>query len=676
MSNSKSVKLITVLLLSAMVLFVSVRATQPPLPTVQAFFSYPQISDVQISPDGRYLAMVVADSKTGEDRKGLAILNRSDLKATAGFHTIGDQEIYQYWWANDERLLVATAIQTGSLDSPVPDGKLYGINVDGSQLTLLMGNPPETSEEFTHIHAQHEIYYFWHMLFIPTEDSKQIVVQIYQAFAGRNQTDQAYALNIYDGALRNIAQSPAADGTLLTDNAGAVRLAIGSNTLTGVGKFYYRATGDSVDWKDLSFLYMHDDPADSPLRPLGFSADNKSIYWLGRTRSMTTSLYAIDPDTLKTTLLYGNPDFDVGDVIWSFEWQKTRHIIAVTSMPGLPALHILDGDAPKAGYLASLYDAFPGQTVNITSNTRDGSLMVVFVHSDRNPGSYYLFNAKDSKVSLLFNLLPDIDPQKMAHMRPVTFQARDGITLHGYLTLPPGSSGKNLPLIVKPHGGPHGIRYVWGWDPEVQFFASRGYAVLQVNYRGSGGYGMNFQDMGYRHWGTTMQSDLADAVHWAITQSIADPKRVCIYGASYGGYAALENSILYPDLYKCTVGYVGVYDLTLLGRSDFTHFAFGDRYLNVVLGDDKATLEAESPVNQTDKIKDSVFIIYGGADKRVIPENATELMSALDKSGIKYEMMYEPNEGHGFSKPEHRFELYTRMLQFFDENIGPDAVRH
>ncbi|MGH8403625.1 MAG: alpha/beta hydrolase family protein, partial [Gammaproteobacteria bacterium] len=323
-------------------------------------------------------------------------------------------------------------------------------------------------------------------------------------------------------------------------------------------------------------------------------------------------MYTLDPNTLKTTLLYGDTDYDVNRVIWSFDWQKTQHIIAVMTMPGLPALHILDSDAPKAGDLASLYAAFPDQMVEITSNTRDGSEMVIYVHSDRNPGSYYLFNAKDSKVSLLFNALPGIDPQSMASMRPVTFKARDGVVLHGYLTLPPGSNGKNLPLIINPHGGPHGIRDEWGWDPEAQFFASRGYAWLQVNYRGSGGYGMKFQDMGYRHWGTTMQDDLADAVHWAIQQGYADPNRICIYGASYGGYAALENVIRYPDLYKCAVGYVGVYDLTLMAHhGDTHHFASGQRYIDVVLGDDDAELEKYSPAYNADKINVPLFLVYG-----------------------------------------------------------------
>ncbi len=656
---------------------VSVHAAQGVAPPpVQAFFSYPQISDVQISPDGRYLAMVVADDKTGEDRKGIAILNRSDLKVTGGFHTIGDQEIYDYWWANDERLLVATAIQTGSLDSPLPDGKLYGINVDGSQLRLLLGKIPGGPDTFTHVGQHQLLRYFIQMLYIPPNDAKQVIVQTESDTGFRNQPDQAYSLDIYDGTLRNVAQSPAANGTLLTDNAGAVRLATGSNTLNGLAKFFYRSSGDSLNWKDISALYKQDDPAESPLRPLGFDADNKTIYWLGRTPTSTLGLYTLDPGTLKTKLLFGDPDFDVDGVIWSFDWRKTRKIIAVMTMPGMPALHILDGDSPKAGYLASLYDAFPGEIVNITSNTRDGSLMVIYVYSDRNPGSYYLFNVKDRKVSLLFNSLPDINPQNMASMRPVTFKARDGVTLHGYLTLPPGSSGKDLPMILNPHGGPHGIRDQWTWDPEVQFFASHGYAVLQVNYRGSGGYGMTFQDLGYRHWATTMQSDLADAVHWAVSQGIADPARICIYGASYGGYAAVENSILYPSLYKCTVGYVGVYDLGLLKDSDFTHFAFGTRYLDVVLGDNTSALEAESPADNASKIMDPVFIIYGGADKRVIPENASELLSALDKAGKEYQVMYERNEGHGFTKPAHNFELYTRMLAFFNKYIGLGAARH
>jgi dipeptidyl aminopeptidase/acylaminoacyl peptidase len=278
----------------------------------------------------------------------------------------------------------------------------------------------------------------------------------------------------------------------------------------------------------------------------------------------------LHPDTLTRDTVFADPENDVNaladpffsdyghdgrGLIWSFDYSEPHHVIGVETMPGMPAVHMLDPDDLKAQYLAQLYQAFPGQRVSITSNTRDHSLMVVRVTSDRNPGDFYIFNTKTNKASYLFSANPDIDPDLMASQQPVSVTARDGLVLHGYLTTPKGAPAKNLPLIIIPHGGPHGIRDEWGWDREAQFFAYHGYAVLQLNYRGSGGYGKKFQDLGYRHWGTTMQDDLADAVRWTEKQGIVDPRRVCIYGASYGGYAALENPIRYPDLYQCAVGY-------------------------------------------------------------------------------------------------------------------------
>ncbi len=189
------------------------------------------------------------------------------------------------------------------------------------------------------------------------------------------------------------------------------------------------------------------------------------------------------------------------------------------------------------------------------------------------------------------------------------------------------------------------------WDPETQFFASRGYAVLQVNYRGSGGYGMKFQDAGYGHWADSMQDDLADGVQWVVKQQIVDPKRVCIYGASYGGYAALENAERYPNLYKCVVGYVGLYDLKTMNDNDFSHYAAAKHYTGTALGRDDAVLTAESPISGADKLNAPVFIAYGGQDKRVIPANAEEMMSAMDKAGKKYYKLYESLEQHGFYNP-------------------------
>lgn len=662
---------------------VAMADTAGPLP-VQAFFSYDKISAVEISPDGKYLAFIVADPKTGERMKGLVVMSVGpDHKITASFSVKGYQIVYKFWWTTDDRILAATATEdTGFFEAPAFDGDLFAINADGTKQIQLMprgtgvpGFVGGTAHDQTRV-------YFGGPLYMQSDDPKYVLVygRTYGLDHGYDQVAQAYSLDVDTGELRLVLESPLEDGGFITDNRGVIRLATGQNLKTGNRELLYRAGGDARDWEDVSSLLTEDDPAMAIDGPVGMAADDTNMYWYGRTPTSTIGLYTMNLASKKLVQLYSDPGVDVENaftqnLIWSFDWTKPRKVIAVETVPGLPQVHIIEPNDPKAQDLASLYQAFNGQHVSITSNTRDGSLMVVQVSSDRNPGQYYLFNAKTGQASFLFAANPEIDPSKMAPMQPITFTARDGVTLHGYLTLPLDSPGKNLPLVIIPHGGPHGIRDSWGWDPETQFFAYHGYAVLQVNYRGSGGYGMTFQDLGYGHWATTMQDDLADAVQWAVRQGTANPRRVGIYGASYGGYAALENAERYPALYKCVVGYVGLYDLRTMNDSDFSHYASGRNYTAAVAGKDDARMLAESPIDGADKINAPVFIIYGGQDKRVIPENAEEMMAALDKAGKKYQKLYEPLEQHGFYKPEHRDEVYSQMLAFFDATIGPGERR-
>lgn len=659
---------------------VALADTTAPFP-VEAFFSYPQISDVKISPDGKYLALVVADPKTGDNRKGLIVMSAaSDHKVTASFSVKNYQIIYQFWWTLDDRILASTATEdTGFFELPALDGQLYAINADGSKQMQLMPGTPGAKQKMLGgtAHDEAEVY-FGGPLHMQSDDPKHVLIYgfTYGLNHGYHGVAQAYLLDVDTADFRLVLDSPLQDGGFEVNSSGAIRLATGQNLKTGDRELFYRVGDDNRDWKDISTALLGDDPAQAENGAIGIEPDGKNLYWRGRTATGTLGLYSFDVDSTKLTELYSDPDTDMGGLVWSFDWIKPPKIIAVDTMPGLPSVHILDGDDPKAQDLAGLYQAFEGQRVHITSNTSDGAVMVVHVSSDKNPGDYYLFNGKTGQAAFLFSAKPEIDPKLMADMRPISFQSRDGLTLHGYLTLPPGSGGKSLPLIINPHGGPHGIRDEWRWDPEVQFFASRGYAVLQVNYRGSAGYGMKFQDAGYGQWAGKMQDDLADGVQWAVQQKIADPKRVCIYGASYGGYAAMENAERYPDLYKCIVGYVGLYDLLTMNDSDFSHYASGKHYTGVSVGHDDAVLKADSPVNGADKIAAPVFIIYGGQDKRVVPANAEEMMAALDKAGKKYEKLYQPLEQHGFYKPEHNYELYTQMLAFFDKYIGPNAPKN
>jgi dipeptidyl aminopeptidase/acylaminoacyl peptidase len=538
-----------------------------------------------------------------------------------------------------------------------------------------------TDDNFSHITnkgagkppVKHVNYFFDGLLYVPRDDSHHVLVE------GRGDDakhPQALDVDIYTGEVKVVLESPLSNGGFLADADGHVRLAWGVHDSDGKPNLFYREAGDAADWKDLSALYDDRDPADEDTGPLMMAQDGKTFYWRGRTPESTLGLFSVDPGNLSKKVIFADPAFDITTYVFG-DFAGNRHdVLGVETEPGLPAFHVIDAKDSETPLLQALQQAFPRQSVYITSATRDGGQVVLFVSSDRNPGDYYLFNTKTLKADWLYSRMDRIDPDKMALRQPVDFKARDGLTLHGYLTVPQGETQKDLPLILLPHGGPHNIWDSWGWDAESEFFASRGYAVLQVNYRGSGGYGLKFQALGYQNWGTTMQDDLADAVQWAAKQGIADPKRICIYGASYGGYAALENPIRYPDLYRCAVGYVGVYDLTLEAKYGDVHRSrYGRNFLEAVRGNDQVALKQYSPAFNADKITIPVFIAYGGKDQRVVPDNARELMEAMDKLGKKYEVLFDPYEIHGFRKPEDKFELYTRMLNFIDTNIGGTVAK-
>src|SRR5690606_17223537 len=257
-------------------------------------------------------------------------------------------------------------------------------------------------------------------------------------------------------------------------------------------------------------------------------------------------------------------------------------------LDGKPRLAFFDGHSDEARMQQMLQRAFPGAWASVRSSTRDGSLRVVLVQSDVDPGSFYLFDTATANAELLVARDEQIDSTRMAPMAPIQLKARDGVALHGFMTVPPGSDGKSLPMVVMPHGGPIGIFDAWRFDADAQLLAAAGYAVLQVNFRGSGNYGRAFRQAGARQWGGTMQDDVTDATRWAIEQGHADPQRICIYGASYGAYAALMGVVREPDLYRCAIGYVGVYDLPMMVRDDLEHSRSTATWLREWVGSDTA----------------------------------------------------------------------------------------
>lgn len=301
----------------------------------------------------------------------------------------------------------------------------------------------------------------------------------------------------------------------------------------------------------------------------------------------------------------------------------------------------------------------------------DGKHGLVRVWGDRSSPDTYRFDYQQKHADFLLSA-NQLDPAQMVAMTPISLKARDGLPLHGYLLLPKDSSGKKLPLVVIPHGGPWDVKDEWGYDSEAQLLVSRGYAVLKVNYRGSSGYGKSFVTAGYHQWGKQMQDDVTDATRWAIGQGIADPRRVCIFGSSYGGYAALMGAVKEPELYRCAAGLFGVYDLpSLYSQGDSADSIMWQNDLKEHLGRDG--LEDISPSLHADRINIPVLLAAGREDQTAPPSHTEKMRDALRKLGKPVEAVIYDAEGHGFYKDEDSIDFYTKLLAFLDRNIGPGA---
>ena len=650
-------------------------ATAAPM-SVRDFVQPPAFEQVKLSPTGKYLAVVTTSRKHPHAYSLAIVTTQSVLKKHPKLlnnFTLRDYKMFgPVFWINGDRIATETETYVGGFDQPYLTGALYAVDANGGSPFKLM--PWDNQSAFDRV-----------LSLLPNRKN-YILVEAY-----RLGHPAAFLVNtLGSGRLHGSrhyyfrrAESPT-NGPMLADHKGRVRFAFGSNTLTGQPEAFYRTPG-SMQWKNYSTLFNGKGEATSlnAPYPVMFTPDNKRIYVIQNVdnKNETKALMLYDPQNGTEKLIYdnkvvdiGGSDFaDYGPLIYSYSGEK---LVGLRIMPGKVETLALDPHSAKIQDLAALAQVFPKQQVQITSATRNGSESIVKVWSDTNPGSYYLFTHKPKpSVTFLFNTEPWVNPDTMSPMRPITFKSRDGVSLHGYLTLPRGSDGKDLPMIVIVHGGPYNIRDHWGYDYEVQLFASRGYAVLQVNYRGSGGYGNRLLSLGIRHWGNTMQDDIADGTHWAIKHGYADPKRICIYGGSYGGYSALMSAELFPSLYKCAIGYSGVYDLFVIKsrEGDVARSASGRLYLREVLGSSDAQLKKFSPVYQVASLKAPVLLMHGGEDKRAPVEGYNEMKAAIRKHGTPLETLYFANEGHGFYKLSHRVKAYEKMLAFLKKYIGPGS---
>jgi dipeptidyl aminopeptidase/acylaminoacyl peptidase len=609
---------------------------------------HPQYREVKISPNGQYIAATAVV----RDRTVLAVIHLADMK---GFsleqHEIAD--IVDFWWVSPTRIVYTQGVHDSDYDAPLADGQLYAVNADGSGRNLLYG------------YASGNPYYGGAGLIATIPDDPQhvlVAVGNFDSATPDGTLPVVEKMDVVNGSMQKVVIAPTRDAGFVADHKGRIRFAYAENN-DGNTEDYSRTPGG--DWQ-----LMPNAGASRDL-PIGFN-DTDTLAYFTCDVPAGFGICTWDPATRKMIPVWTNSRVAATGLA---EGPAEDRFVGVEFENGRPGVALFDSRSQDAQFLMALIRQFPGEDVEFVSSTRDGSKSIVYVSSDVDPGTFYLFDRDTRKLSALLQNAGWIKPGQMAAKQPFEFTARDGLKLQGYLSYPPGrENAKNLPMVVYVHGGPYGVRDWWSYDPDVQAVATRGYVVLQVNYRGSGGYGYDFEKAGWMQWGGKMQDDITDATRWAITQGIADSGRICIYGASYGGYAALEGAVKEPDLYKCAIGYVGVYDLGLMyNRGDVPESTYGKKYLERVIGKDDTVLAQHSPINHLDRLKAKVMLIVGGEDGRVPAIQGQNMRSALSKRGIPCEWLYKPKETHGFYKEENVTELYTKVDAFLDANIGSSA---
>ena len=625
-------------LMIVFILFFGVVACQPTLKkappiAMEDFFRNPEKTAFQLSPNGEYFSYLapwqkrlnVFVQKVGAD---------SAIRVTA--ETARD--IAGYLWKGNNRILFLK--DTGGDEN----FQLYGVNIDGSELKGLTVFEKVRTELI--------------------DDLKDVDGEVIVGLNKRNpQVFDPFRLNALTGEMTQLAENPGNIVGWMTDHNGKLRLA---TTSDGVNQtILYRET-EQEQFKPILTTSFKE-----AMSPYLFTFDNTMLISgsnLGRDK---TALVIFDPKVGKEKeVLFETQEADIDGVNYS---RKDKKLLSVTWTTDLEKEHFFDAEAESMK--KKLQEKLPGYQVAIGSESKAEDKFMIRTRSDKSRGAYYLYEKSSEKLTKLADLTPWLKENDLCDMKPISYKSRDGLTIQGYLTLPKGYQAKNLPVVINPHGGPWARDY-WGFNPEVQFLANNGYAVLQMNFRGSTGFGKAFWEASFKQWGRTMQDDISDGVKWLTDQGIADPKRVAIYGGSYGGYATLAGLTLTPDLYAVGIDYVGVANMFTFIKTIPPYWKpMLDMFYEMVGNpkSDSLMLAQVSPVFLVDKIKAPIFVAQGANDPRVNKNESDQIVKALKARNIEVEYMVKDNEGHGFHNEENRFDFYRSMLAFLDKHLKPQV---
>ena len=481
--------------------------------------------------------------------------------------------------------------------------------------------------------------------------------------AAMNQRDKQvfdlHRINLRSGEVRQEAENPGNYVGWLTDHEFRVR---GATAAMPDGGFQLLVSQDPGAEFQPCLTWGPQDNGGA----LGFTPDGEHLYIEDSLDSDTTELYTIDLKARGKHVLCHNEQVDLGPVMT----HPTKHHAQAAGH----SLHRLQWtllDDSIAEDFKAIERVHAGE-FSVVSRDRQDSTWLVAYTSDCEPVRYYAYDRETRSADYLFSNRPDLEDCTLAPMKPFTITSRDGLDLHSYLTLPAGAEPRGLPMVLNVHGGPW-ARDEWGYDPEAQWLANRGYAVLQVNFRGSTGFGKAFLNAGNREWGAKMHDDLIDAVDWAVAEGVADPKRICIYGGSYGGYAALVGAAFTPDVFSCAIDIVGPSSIITLIDSVPPYWQPLLNVFRVRVGDvetEKEFLDSRSPLFKADRINIPMLIAQGANDPRVKQAEAEQIVNALRAKGKEVDYLLYADEGHGFARPENRMAFYAAAEQFLARHLG------
>lgn len=610
--------------------------------SVASYFAKPQKASFQFSPKGKYLSFREKD----ENGKRHVYVQNTETDDVKRVITEGDELVRGYGWVNDERLIYIKD-QGGN-----ENYQLFAVNIDGSNEKAL------TPFENVKVGILESL----------KEQPDYMIIQMNK---DNPQVFEPYKINVNTGELTKLYENTDLTSPIMGydfDKDGNLRAFTRQVNGTEL-ELMYRKSNDS----NFEMIVHYDWKGSFNIIGFDYSKENSQLAYVATNLDRDKEaicLYNLAEKKVEQ-VMFENSTFDANGMSRS---RKRNWEIDYFSYNG-EKFHI----EPVSDYYKKIHAKFKAQFGNkdfwITDYTDDEDKYLLYVTSDKLYGTYYLYDATKEEFKLMINLMPQLEENDMAEMRPIKFKSRDGFTVYGYITLPQSAvDGKAVPMIVNPHGGPYGVRDDWGFNPETQLFASRGYATLQVNYRGSGGYGKEFYLAGSKQIGRNMLNDLEDGVKYCIEQGWAIKEKVAIYGASYGGLATLGSLIKTPDLYVCGIDYVGVSNLFTFVNSFPDYWKpfmaqFYAQWYDPENPEEKIIMEQVSPALRANEITKPLFVIQGANDPRVNINESDQVVKTLRAKGKDVPYMVKYNEGHGFHHEENQLELYQYMLGFFAKHL-------